>query len=807
MAGFLAEKGAAVLRNGFEVIPILPGQKFPGFTNWQTIPINEAVLRGWLRNGHADAGVGIRTKHTPLVDLDIFDEAACKEMQDLIHREIGDAPVRVGNAPKRGLLFRTETPFTKIASRTYIDDEGRDTRVEILGDGQQFVAYHFHPETHKPYRWLSNDSPALSAAEWLPTITAEQARWIVERFEEIAERRGWAVKRGLQAVSTRIRAPVPADDEFDLGTDPVGLSEEELTAKVMAIPNDQRFEAREDWISIGFAIAHETGKSEFGRDLWLEWSEQHPSHDYALFEKAWRSFGKRDDTTRPITARYILKLAKEYEKAAIVESVNEIIERMTAANSIDELRKAALDSKRVDADLMDRARLINALRKNAETFRVKLSLADAREMVRYDPATAEMPDWLKGWIYLQHADRFFNTITGQSLPERAFNSTFKRYSNDVLPADIALKLVKIRTVYMNGYLPGSDDYFWLNGFEYANTFSRRNMPEIPAVLQGTDRENVIRVRDHFSNLFPDEREHQLAISFFAHVVQTESRPNWAIMMQGVEGDGRSFFGHMMAAVLGGDNCRTISAQRLEDRFTAWATGQLFTLIEEVRMIGHNRHDVLNSIKPYITNDTIDIRAMNTDSYNAPNTTAYMLTTNFQNALPLSDTDRRYFVLMSQWQDADAIELQGQQYFRDLWKTLDSAGAIRGWLLKYKLHPEFDAKGRAPRSRAKALMIELNKADDIVTTEDLIDGGRYVEISNEIVVVSKLQEILSERNSNFLIKQTAVAAILRQLGFQHVGRLRLGGDRKEQIWSKIPARFMRKGLPATDLIRLHIENQL
>jgi hypothetical protein len=367
--------------------------------------------------------------------------------------------------------------------------------------------------------------------------------------------------------------------------------------------------------------------------------------------------------------------------------------------------------------------------------------------------------------------------------------------------------VKIRTVYMRAYLPGVEEFFTMNGLDYANIYSERNMPPVPVKLGRQDRENVQRVLHHFHHLFPDKREAEIAISWFAYVVQERKRPNWAIMMQGAEGDGRSFFGSMMAAVLGGDNVRTVNAKTLEDKFNGWAEGQLFTLIEEVRMIGHNRHDVINSIKPLITNDTIDIRAMHMNSYNVPNTTAYMLTTNFQNALPLNDTDRRYFVLMSQWQDAKSIEDLGTEYFDELFATLrESAGAIRGWLLKYKLHPEFKPQGRAPNSRGKAQMIDLNKSDEVVQTEDLIDGGFFHDISNDVVLVSKLAEVLSKKNSPYTVKEASCAAILRQLGFTYLGRVMIDGKR-DRIWSKTPKRFMNGTVAATVQIAKYLKNPL
>lgn len=47
----------------------------------------------------------------------------------------------------------------KMSSAKFVDEKGEKHQVEILGAGQQFVAYGIHPETGKPYH-----GPTLTAA-------------------------------------------------------------------------------------------------------------------------------------------------------------------------------------------------------------------------------------------------------------------------------------------------------------------------------------------------------------------------------------------------------------------------------------------------------------------------------------------------------------------------------------------------------------------------------------------------------------------------------------------------------------------
>lgn len=820
MPGFLSQDGRQILNNGYNVIPIKPGFKFPTIKDAQTVVTTPHIIAQWLANGHADAGVGIVTGKVSFVDCDTPSAESAVHMREWIENNIGFAPIRVGNPPKFGMMYRSENPFRKIASKTWIGDNDKEYRVEVLGIGQQFVSNHIHPDTGKPYRWSRNDNPLVTKADDLPPITEAQAQAACDELDRFAAERGWKVKvpeprvpkPGTNVVPFPVKPRYVSapDDEF-INSEPLGLDDDELTQRVMSIPNsDWDYEDGPlNWLAVMMSIHHETDGSEFGKSLAYDWSIQSGKHTNERFEKSWRSFSDGSEKgRRPVTALYLIKWSNFYRAEVAKAAVNDLILSMDLAGNADDLRAVAAEAKSLDIDVVDRARVVEALRKNFKRFNVTLTAKEARDMVRYE--APEIPDWLKGWVYLNHADRFFNIETKISLSERAFNNTFLQYTGDSLPADIAMRYAKIRTVFMHAYLPGADDFFVMNGREYANTYTERNIPKIPAKLEGRDRENVERVLAHFRHMIPDRRERELWISWHAYIVQQRQRPSWAIVLQGTEGDGKNFFGDMMAAVLGGDNCKTVFAKTLEAPHNSWAEGSLFAFIEEIRMMGHNRHDVMNSIKPLITNPTIEIHAKNMSQYNVPNTQAYFLTTNFQNALPLNDSDRRYFVLMSQFQSGAAIvEFQNENpdYFDNLFATLtESPGAIRGWFLAYKLHPDFRPQGRAPESFGKRQMIDMNKADEVVMAEDIIDSQRDPAVTPELVVVSRLTDLLNEKMSPYRMRETQTSAILRQLGFSFLGRVQVTGARLS-LWSKTPARWMNGTVPATVQVAKYLKNPL
>ena len=81
-----------------------------------------------------------------------------RQLIDVARTMLGATPLeRVGMAPKTLLCYRTETPFPKISTDEFTLPGDDPTvpgykwhRVEILAEGQQFVAYGIHPDTLAP---------------------------------------------------------------------------------------------------------------------------------------------------------------------------------------------------------------------------------------------------------------------------------------------------------------------------------------------------------------------------------------------------------------------------------------------------------------------------------------------------------------------------------------------------------------------------------------------------------------------------------------------------------------------------------
>ncbi|MBO6510140.1 MAG: AAA family ATPase [Roseibium sp.] len=303
---FLAEYGPRLLSKGYPIVPIKPGTKYPGFDGWQKTEADETKLARWLGNGFKRGGVGVLTRELPAVDLDVQDPDIVEQLVEWCEDNLGQTVRRVGSAPKQLLVFRTDEPFAKVASDKYGDFEGREHKVEILGDGQQFVAYATHPDTRQPYEWVSELGLADTDPDDLPTITEPQARALVEFFESIKPD-DWEVIE--PAGKTRhVDTSIPEPERVLTHAKPkVDIATSRLEGALSYLDPDMRMHG---WVRVGMALFHQYGGDQEGFRIWDEWSAHGAKYEPKEMRARWRSFEADLSNTNPVTVASIIRDAR-----------------------------------------------------------------------------------------------------------------------------------------------------------------------------------------------------------------------------------------------------------------------------------------------------------------------------------------------------------------------------------------------------------------------------------------------------------------------------------------------------------------
>lgn len=279
MTGFYHTHGPRLAELGYDPVPIKPGTKRPVSYGWQRTDYGALLRTPQGRRSFASSGVGVKTKFTPAVDADTPSEWLVEKVYDWCAYNIGPTIARIGQPPRELFVYRTDAPFKKKKSNTYVSPDGNEHKVEILGDGQQFVAYAIHPGTGKPYYWPDGELVDMRRAD-LPNITDELANKLVGFVNSTCEAAGWAKKAVRQLPAVRRFA---ADPHAPLP----------LLAAAMAVMSKYP-ETYDRWIAIGAGLHHASDGDPAAFELWDKWSMTSDTYTGSdeLYAK-WQSFDLR----------------------------------------------------------------------------------------------------------------------------------------------------------------------------------------------------------------------------------------------------------------------------------------------------------------------------------------------------------------------------------------------------------------------------------------------------------------------------------------------------------------------------------
>jgi len=186
--------------NGYWHIPVL--DKGPRIRGWSRKRIKAEQIEGYLRHHPDHLRTGILCGNDLVaIDIDAPTQAACDKLIARLMEipSAANAPRRTGKAPKCLFLFRATEPGDKGITPEFMID-GAKHQVEVLRDGQQFVAFGDHVETGKPYTW-DNGSPLDIAASELPVLTNEEIAAFLADAEFILDGLGERLKEEKQKPS------------------------------------------------------------------------------------------------------------------------------------------------------------------------------------------------------------------------------------------------------------------------------------------------------------------------------------------------------------------------------------------------------------------------------------------------------------------------------------------------------------------------------------------------------------------------------------------------------------------------------
>jgi hypothetical protein len=228
------------------------------------------------------------------IDIDIDDAVLAERVASVVTGLLGPAPLRYrSNSARRCLLYRAATgqPAKRVVA-------GAHGKVEILGRGQQVLAFGVHP-SGVDLAWTVSPADEITYDD-LPAVSEAQ---ITALLAQLAPLIGAAAPEAGNGHDDGEHTPSEPQADID------------RIAEAMArIPND----AAPDWERWNrhlMALYAATGGSEEGRKLAHQWSALNQSYDAKETEQRWRHY--RTSPPERLGAGTLLYAAQEALQARL----------------------------------------------------------------------------------------------------------------------------------------------------------------------------------------------------------------------------------------------------------------------------------------------------------------------------------------------------------------------------------------------------------------------------------------------------------------------------------------------------------
>lgn len=363
-------------------------------------------------------------------------------------------------------------------------------------------------------------------------------------------------------------------------------------------------------------------------------------------------------------------------------------------------------------------------------------------------------DALDRYVYVEEMERFLDLSTVTYRTKSGVTDA-NAHELDKL-ADKLLTDSNTRRVSRVTYKPGAPTFCEDYDPDTYKIFRAYNSYQPPTLKLG-DPDNANWFIDHVAYLCDDDQKATDAIlNFCAHLVQQpDEKLNFGILLQGMQGTGKSMLVPMLRQVLGPSNITdTVKTSDIMSDFNEWMRGKLLLGVNEIRD-QEEKYRLYNQMKDLITNEQVRINPKGLPSYIIPNRANFMCFTQYVDAVPMDDDDRRFIIHMSGALPRD------REYYADIMdnKIPNSSGAVRAYLMQRDL-TDFNPKGRAPMTESKREFLASGGSPLERWLKESVDGPLW-PLEQDLVTLRDLRSVLP---SNFRsVSDTTITILLKKFG--------------------------------------------
>ena len=392
-------------------------------------------------------------------------------------------------------------------------------------------------------------------------------------------------------------------------------------------------------------------------------------------------------------------------------------------------------------------------------------------------SASQQTDLFKGCVYIAEINKIF-TPNGSMFKPEQFNSMYGGY-NFIIDNDGEKTTKKAWEAFTESqclHNPKVDSMTFrpdvaphsiieTDGLRYVNTYVPLNID----MVEG----DVEPFQTHLSKVLPDERDQTILLSYMAACIQYKGyKIQWAPLLQGVVGNGKTLFTRCVAYAIGERYTHMPPALEISEKFNAWLFNTMFIGVEDI-YVPSNKLEMIETLKPMITNKRLARRAMNTDQAMHNICCNFMFNSNHKDGIKDATKDRRYCVFYSAQQEKIDLIRDGMdgKYFSELYLWLDKNkgyAKVAQFLNDFKIPDEFNPTmscQTAPTtsSTAEAATIGMGSVEQEVL--EAIEEGRTGFAGGWVssFALDKLIDLLRKGNQ---VPRNKRRELMRSIGYDY-----------------------------------------
>lgn len=437
------------------------------------------------------------------------------------------------------------------------------------------------------------------------------------------------------------------------------------------------------------------------------------------------------------------------------------------------------------------------------------ALSTFREGYQY-LAPTQQAEYFAGCVYVQDIHRIF-TPEGSMLKPEQFKATYGGYifamdaQNDrptrnaweAFTESQAIKHPKVNSTIFKPALP-TGEIIEKDGRSYVNTY----VPIATPRLKGDPKPFL----DHLAKVLPLPSDQAILLAYMAAVVQHKGvKFQWAPLLQGAEGNGKTLFTRCVAYAIGSRYVHYPKANDLDNKFNGWLLNKMFIGIEDIYVPAH-KTEILEILKPMITSgDGLEIQLKGVDQITVDICANFMLNSNHKDAIRKTRTDRRFAVFFTAQQQAEDLAKDGMggNYFPDLYKWLNAEGyaIVADYLESYQIPDHLNpatACHRAPVTSSTEDAIAAGMGGIEQEIMEAIEAGVPGFCGGWISSIA-LDRLLDSLKRRHVVPRNKRRDLLRSLGYEwHPGLVDGRVNNKIPLDGGKPKLFIKVGHPQEEL---------